>query len=378
MKISKLDADSKYWVVRAGTNAVYFQHFKQNDIIALGHMDEVEIAEDGCIDGSHIYWVEREVREIEGAKDNVSSNQITQKLTQIKTFITAINIGDTILTLDKGLVLAGTVLSDPYIEGEELKIKDSDGIIVSATCSFKLRRKVKWGSTKERTNLPSIIRSSITAQQTLFSLDKYREPLNHWLYSMFILDNSFYFSTRIDQEKGISQFHLIEFQRVIQKLELITEIICNKQQKIDTGNIELFFNQVEKEYELKGLRNAFTLTTKNEFMSPGNLWSKLEGNIERQLVFAMLVTGMFSTNVMATNMDEEQIIKSHQREAALFVEYIKSKPNFELSKERLRAVLAKPNKEVTDSSEHPTDKKEVVQLKKLVFPSTKKTGDIGL
>ena len=48
MKLHTVTSDIKYWVIRPGNDAIYFRHFMQNGVVALGHIDNV-VKEEGVI-----------------------------------------------------------------------------------------------------------------------------------------------------------------------------------------------------------------------------------------------------------------------------------------------------------------------------------------
>jgi len=39
--LKQIKDEQKYWVVRAGKKGMYLNHFLENDLAAIGHLDEV-------------------------------------------------------------------------------------------------------------------------------------------------------------------------------------------------------------------------------------------------------------------------------------------------------------------------------------------------
>lgn len=377
MKVSKLDNGIKYWVVRPGRQAVYFEHFKTHDLVALGHMDEVTILNEGMIDESHLESVEKSLKKIQldkPADEAETKTQRTVKLGQIKTFIREMNIGDVIFTIKPNHVLVGTIISAPYIEKTPIRIVTRSGKYSKNELTYMLRRDVKWDQEIPRENIPVVIRTSLTAHQTVFSLDVYREIINHWLYSMFTMEDTFYFSTKIDQQKGVEQFHFTEFQRLIQKLELVSEKICECDFLTNEININELICSIDQDYVQYGLNDKFTLTTKNIFMSPGNTWSSIKGPSTKIIIFAMLLNSMFEIRASSDDEKYQKIIKQNESIVQLISEELKKDSSFEQYRQHLKANLDKPHKKILNVSEIivKNSKKEVI------FPAVKDVGETAL
>nr|MBL0689108.1 hypothetical protein [Pseudoalteromonas sp.] len=142
MKLHTVANDIKYWVIRPGNDAVYFRHFMQNSVVALGHIDDV-IKEEGVIksvEPSDIFTaLKSELDQNRAQEDEASdkiltdeearkeSAQITSAVTQVKTFINDLKVGDVVITLNSSKVLVGTIKSDAYIEEGDLKALLIDG-----------------------------------------------------------------------------------------------------------------------------------------------------------------------------------------------------------------------------------------------------------
>ncbi|TMO04304.1 hypothetical protein CWB60_16735 [Pseudoalteromonas sp. S327] len=382
MKLHTVANDIKYWVIRPGNDAVYFRHFMQNSVVALGHIDDV-IKEEGVIksvEPSDIFTaLKSELDQNRAQEDEASdkiltdeearkeSAQITSAVTQVKTFINDLKVGDVVITLNSSKVLVGTIKSDAYIEEGDLKALLIDGSGYSSKIlKYKLRRNVEWESPRNRETIPKPIKPSLGPSQTLFSISEDNSELfTHWLYSIFLQNGRLYFSTKIDQRNKISQFNVTEFQRTIQKLELLATKIASKD---FDGNL---FNEIEEQYIYSGIHNEFSLVTKNSFLSPGNIWSDVGGEATKLAVFAVLLGGLFGVNVEASEeFTEEQKVAINQT-----VKEMKEtgKGNFDVFQASIKASLDKPNKSIKQVSEDTLDGK-----KEITFPKVKADGDTGI
>lgn len=357
MKLQIVDNNIKYWVVRAGTHAKFYEHFKQNEIVSLGHIDEIT-NENGIlkiIDPEKLTTlildnITSKKKQIEVTSLNSvdhedkdsnepSINQISSTVSQVNTFVNEMKIGDVIITLNDKYVLVGTIKSESYIDNTTLIAYNKLGTALERKLSYKLRRKIEWNTPKERSTIPKPIRATFNAHQTIFSIsDTNEELLLHWLYGMYQKENSLFFSTKIEEKNRISQFNLTEFQRAIQKLELIAE-------KISKNNLNLsndIIKTIDEQYIRSGLANEFTLSTKNSFMSPGNIWSEVRGDAKKLAVFSILLGLLFNVDVEASsyNISEKELSVMIATTKALKEP---NSGNFDLFRDSIDANLEKPN-----------------------------------
>jgi hypothetical protein len=391
MKVQVIDKNMRYWVVRPGENGTYFKHFRTHNVVALGHIDHI-VKEEGIIERVKVEELkkafldfnndkrkkEKELNEEKNEAEKKAEKEYDSKLEaaqissasgQVATFINDVKKGDLIITLDSDSLLIGRVTSDAYVEKEELKVlrKDGQGVL-KTTLKYALRRNVKWNEFKSRHHIPSPIKPCFSPSQTIFSISEKRiEIFTHWLYSVYITDEKLFFSTKINEPKSISQFNLTEFQRAIQKLELISERVIN-------NDIEIYDNlslDIDIQYLLTGVRNEFTLTAKNSFMSEGNIWSAVSGDPKKLYVFALMLGLLFNTSVHG----EEDIDLTENQLAFIdhTVKNLKDEGNFDLFKAGIQASLDSQNVIIKD--EEYTEPKNTT---KLVFPKNNEEGHTGI
>ena len=376
MKVQVVDSEVKFWVIRPGEKAKYFNHFTEHNVVALGHIDHIA-DEEGIIEEVDHAKLKQALTNFKGEnrdKDeafdkDLESAQISSAAGQVSTFVNDVKIGDLIITLNSTFILIGTVTSDAYVEDSELKVLRADGNgYADNALSYKLRRNVVWGERKKREIIPKPIKPCFSPSQTLFSISEHNLVLfTHWLYSIYIIDGRLHFSTKINEPDNISHFNLTEFQRAIQKLELITKRVLTEDVEIS----ENLLSDLEVSYLLDGVNNEFTLTTKNSFLSEGNIWSGIEGNTLKLAVFSMLLGSLFSTPIEAS----EEVSLTVKQKAFMqhTVKLMKDDGNFELFKKGIQASLDKPN-----TINRKIEVTEPANTTRLVFPKLKKEGDVGL
>jgi predicted Mrr-cat superfamily restriction endonuclease len=372
LEILNLGTDRKYWVVRCGQGANYLEHFSQNEIVAIGHMDRVTVKNSGYVTPDDIDVIKGHLSDYQTsllAEDRETKAQSSKRLSTIKAFICEIEVGDTILSPKENNILVGTVTSQPFIEGNALNSKNANGELSINKLSYSLRRCVKWEGFHFKKSLPWHLRESLGSSQAIFRLDHHKELLEHWLYSTFIDGKSLHFSTKIEQSTNISQFHVTEFQRTIQKIELLADLILQNKFNIES---ETFEDDLEDLYLKYGFESKFTLTTKQSFTSPGNIWSTVTCADPKKLaIVAMLLQTSYGN--AAPLIDKDMQISQIQIENTLkSAEWVKTTGNLDEHRKSLLAHLEKRRKTTVTVEEVKTPNNQ-----KVIFPDVKEDGDTG-
>tara|TARA_Y100000588_G_scaffold195973_1_gene210102 strand:+ start:1039 stop:2268 length:1230 start_codon:yes stop_codon:yes gene_type:complete len=409
VKIVKTSADDKYWVVRPGTNYTFGKHFFDNGVIAIGHMDCVDVEEEGTVSSEQLPIIEASIRRywqsdensLENAADSEitsleiktglddlsessevveslqnsnerSASSIAKDVNMTKTFISDIGIGDTVISPFKEHVLIGTIVSSPYIDSEPVLAFTKDGKEqLKSKLKYKLRRRVKWDKIEPKKTMPWMIQKSLSSAQAVYSLNHHRELLEHWLYSVFMSEEGLHFSTFISKQTDISQFHIAEFQRFIQKLELTAAYIVD-------NNISLegdFAEQLENAYFEYGNTGNFTLTTKQSFTSPGNIWSQINGPELRQKVFALLLLQSFGVYGANNSIDDD--VQPFVDTITKVAQSLSTTENFESHKKHIGADIDKVRKTKIDTEDLVTEDQKSNKVM-AAFPSMKEQTEVGI
>ena len=353
MKLQELDGATKYWVIRPGEKGRYFRHFKDCGVVALGHIDEI-VEEEGIVES--INGGELQVALSDHRKQKRKSTSQTQTsdeirlegsrivsiVTQVKTFINEVKIGDVVITLNPDRVLVGTVTSDAFIEKGDLRVSSGGVGYTDSVLKYALRRNVDWGQIKKRESIPTVIKSSLSPSQTIFSIsEKNTELFTHWLYSIFLKDGRLYFSTKINKKEKINQFQMLEFQRSIQKLEILTDLVFGGD--LEGKNLLPILEDLYFQY---GDADEFSLTAKSSYLSPGNIWSDVLGDDRKLRVLAFALGMLFSVEVTAV--DENDLSPEQIRYLEDAIATIKDEGNFDKMKAGIVAALDQPNHIIKD------------------------------
>jgi len=175
-----------------------------------------------------------------------------------------------------------------------------------------------------------------------------------------------HFSTKINKKDKINQFKIIEFQRAIQKLEILTNIT-------EDGDLEDkdILKKLEGLYFEYGNANELNLSTKNSFLSPGNTWSDIPGDDRKLRILAFTLGLLFSAQVDA--IDDIHLSEEQMNYITASVSAMKDEGNFDVIKEGIMASLDQPNHIVKELEAKPPKISE-----KITFPKLKAEGDIGV
>ncbi|WP_027710207.1 hypothetical protein [Zooshikella ganghwensis] len=263
MKIYEVPEDRRYWVVRANQN-LYYDHFTRYGVIAVGHFNTLDIKlknnEKFFPDEGKLKSAISRGADLKGAK----KAQESKIFNQLKNFIYNINIGDWVVTIRDSALRFGIVESDPYIDNESLEIfYDVKGR--SVEMDYMLRRKVTWGPTIHRKTMPYGLVASLGSQLTVFNIDKHWEAIYHSLYPAFSRNDELFLSLKIRAEHEIKNYSVVQILQFMNEIEVISKEF---ESGIDKEQFEtLFSHYVEKD--------LFTLTTKAQFNSPGDIWNKI-------------------------------------------------------------------------------------------------------
>lgn len=224
-----VDPKKNYWVIRAD-GGFYFHRFINNGFVALSHIYALKITEPG-ISNSIL--------------NNISlylpHSEKTTRQNQVYRFIDKIKINDWVITIGKKEIAIGIVKSAPFFDGSGFEGKEY---------LLGLRRRVEWGATLKRSDLPYDLQVGLKCNQSLFSITKYHESLYHTLFPFFIKGSKVHTSLKIQTQTNIRT------KDIINLFELIDEIdeFCKK---FITSNSDA----------------PSSSYVKAQFKSPGDIWA---------------------------------------------------------------------------------------------------------
>ncbi len=271
MEIYNVPDQRRYWVVRAESGH-YFSHFIKNGIIALGHLNCLNLADskvgDPPFDWEKVKTKYHQHKEAEQKKNGIEKEARRTNYSQLNqafAFTSSMQVGDWVVTVGEGVVRFGRVIGLPYIRKAPLTIVYDEEKDHKITMDMHLRRKVEWGPSISRDQLPYGLLISLKANQTVFCLDSKWEAIYHSLYPAFQRGDKLYLSAKIKTQNKIKNHNMAQLFRLLDEIEIIgKEFAANKSIKD--------FDNTYSEY-IK--RDALTVTTKAQFHSPGEIWNAI-------------------------------------------------------------------------------------------------------
>lgn len=213
---------------------------------------------------------------------------------------------------------------------------------------YILRRSVAWGPTISRGAMPYGLLASLKANQTVFSLDKHWQAIYHSLYPAFSWEEDLFLSLKIKAEQDIDNYSIVQVLSFLNEIELISKELDGQ---LNVENFDALFITY-----VRGGR--FTLTTKAQFNSPGDIWNRINfsGLSKSKMAYAVIAYSMLFGNEHA-GMDGVIDLESRQKLWQIVVDRINEKEmgeavsNLELSSPKYdTSVLESMDKKATSSS----------------------------
>lgn len=331
LKIALLTKEQNVWFIRA-EKGKYAKHFRAGGVIAIDHLERAyageipsELPTEELIKARLLthekYSVFRD--STHGKEVRALSKPGFNVLNQIKRFCNEIKCGDLIVTRnenDDGYSFGICSDATPYIDRTPVRIttikKDGTPGFERVVLDYKLRRRVIWGPSISRSELPGAVRKATRGQQTVTSLNAHKEKIFHLIYPFFTDGESLFFSNKI---KTSHRVNALAVGKLFQNIALIKDLS-------DSLLYEEGFDlrQISQMIERAIISsNGDIVTCQAEFMSPGDMWCRiplLEG-FNKYQVFAVTLACLLLTG----QVDSAEIGKLTYNDAV---------PTLEVRKER--------------------------------------------
>ena len=232
----------------------------------------------------------------ESARKGLAPSTSTLHLNQLKRFLFEMSIGDWLVTMRASSVRIGRVVGPPQIVDEPIILYDDNDPPKESRMPYRLRRRIAWGPTLQKTTLPYSLASSLQAHQTVFNIDDRWEAICHSLYPVFKKGAQLYLSARIRNDSPIANIDLIDYLRYVSEIEFLAK---QYQQIEDDANIDALF----REFARSG---GATLSTKAAFQSPGEIahtviTSLTEGGVRRAFLIWSLYSMAFGNDLVGVD-----------------------------------------------------------------------------
>lgn len=306
IKVAHISEAQRIWFVRA-SSGTYARHFKEGSVIATDHLSEI-------FDEAKLTYLPsyQQVRSAALNNDKFSEFRYNEKekkdvrvLTQsgsilisaINKFTSEISAGDLILTKnDAGDYMFGICSSsEAHFSRDPIELKSAEAADATYRDRIKmnhtLRKSVQWGPTVKASEIPNSVKNSL-ARNTLTELSDLKEAIYHLIYPFFTDGKTLFFSNKIRSTDDINSAVI---GKLFQNLSLVSPLM----QAILDGE-KLSPDKLINEVENSIFSNKILSTSKADFASPGDTWSKiplvgsaeLTANLVAGVIACLLITGI--------------------------------------------------------------------------------------
>lgn len=283
LKIALLTKEQNVWFIRA-EKGKYAKHFRAGDVIAIEHLERAyegnipsELPTEEFLKARLL--VNEKYSEFRDNTDGKESRKLNRSgfnvLNQIKRFANEIKCGDLIVTRnekDDGYSFGICSETIPYIDHNPIRIpitkKDGTQGFERSSLDYKLRKRVIWGPSISRAELPGAVRKATSGQQTVTSLNHHKEKIFHLIYPFFTDGESLFFSNKI---KTSHRVNALAIGKLFQNIALIKSLS-------DALISEEFFDLSQLAQFVENsvlLGKSDVVTCQAEFMSPGDMWCRI-------------------------------------------------------------------------------------------------------
>lgn len=308
LKIALLSKNQNVWFIRA-EKGKYAKHFRSGGVIAIEHLERAYEGEIPDVLPTEEFLKERLLKNEKYSvfrefTDGVEFRKLNQSgfnlLHQVRRFANDIKCGDLIVTRnekDDGYSFGICSDSVPYIDHDPVKLskrnKDGSFGFERSELKYKLRKRVVWGPSISRSELPGAVRKATSGQQTVTNLNNHREKIFHLIYPFFTDGESLFFSNKIKTSHRVNAIAIGKLFQNVALIQSLSQILENE----EFVNIDQLAKVIEKAMLLE---QTDTVTCQAEFMSPGDMWCRiplggaLNSQIFASVLACLLLTGQVS------------------------------------------------------------------------------------
>lgn len=237
--------NTKYWLVRANSKAVFFNDFKYNNFIAIGD-NYVKLSDLNRIPSvlrTTSDLLKNQYKEIffnrnikfheEFSNNNLEENELKKikrsssiAASKAYKFIEKMQIGDVVIVPNErsSYFLLGIIISGPFDDDihhvkleSTLDISDDVGYQIS---SFEKKRRVFWIKEFSHNELPRKLSWIFKTRQTIYELTHFANEINPLLSLTYFYKDNFYTRINVTSKKPLSTDDFFNLQKTIRELSL--------------------------------------------------------------------------------------------------------------------------------------------------------------
>jgi hypothetical protein len=321
VKVAILNEDQNIWLIRS-TGGQYARHFRSGAVVAIKHLQTAYKGDCPNTIPSFSNIKDKLLQhdkysDFKKDKDGKEVKQLNRSgsvlLSQIDKFIHNIKQGDLVLTKNElGDYSVGICNSDEaYIDENPIKYESADSETERPQLNYKLRKSVTWGPTIKAADLPSTVRKATSGQQTVTSLNDSREKIFHLIYPFFTDGKFLYFSNKIKTTQDINALIIGKLFQNVSLAEHLLKILMEHSSIVPSDFTKLIDESL--------LTNKLSSTCKAEFMSPGDMWSKIPLDLSLPLT-AQILAGVLACLIMTGQASAADLEKLNSNSDSSIVE----------------------------------------------------------
>lgn len=272
-KILFIPDNTKYWFVRAGQGAAYYQDFLINNYVGAD-TNEMKLAKLYSIPQSlrsasdavlarykelfnehdlKLFYNNKNKNDKNFEKDRIAAiTRSTNRANRVFHFIEEMSIGDFVIIPHDNSTkyLIGVIVSDCFDQDikhidirtdEDEKIKEP-GYNVS---HFEVKRRVYWIKELDQKHFPDKLSWIRTAHQSLFNITENGNDINPYICPLYVYKGTYYMRFGVNTTQKISSLDWLEYQTLIKNIVGKDNLkkIFQKQKVQSPGDIITFCQQ---------------------------------------------------------------------------------------------------------------------------------------
>ncbi|CAG8871513.1 hypothetical protein PS627_04470 [Pseudomonas fluorescens] len=322
LKIALLTKEQNVWFIRA-EKGKYAKHFRAGGVIAIEHLERAyrgnipnELPTEEFLKAQLL--TNEKYSEFRDNTDGKESRKLNRSgfnvLSQIKRFANEIKCGDLIVTRnekDDGYSFGICSETIPYIDHVPIRVpvtkKDGTPGFERSSLNYKLRKRVIWGPSISRSELPGAVRKATSGQQTVTSLNNHKEKIFHLIYPFFTDGESLFFSNKIKTNHRVNALAVGKLFQNVALIKSLSETLLSEEYSDLSQLTQLIESAIL-------LGKSDIVTCQAEFMSPGDMWCRIPliGDALTNQIFAcvlscLLLTGQVKAEEIASLTNNEAV-----------------------------------------------------------------------
>ncbi|MEE6725526.1 hypothetical protein PS391_04360 [Pediococcus acidilactici] len=245
LTILDIPEETRYWFVRANSQAQYYTDFLTNNYVSidlngvrlsdlLNISPAIRASDDALLQTYKNIFQTHDLKQFDENPSNRKKDDVTRKkdrtseltrssnrATRAFHFIEDFNIGDFIVVPYKSSkkFLIGVVTSDSFTKPiDHTEILDDDGQMTYDVSPFTLKRRILWIKELPRKNFPDKLSWIKTAHQSIFEFTSDANELNPYINPFYKYKENYYMRIGVNTSEKISSSTWLGYQLMVKNI----------------------------------------------------------------------------------------------------------------------------------------------------------------